>query len=743
MSAVRWPKLYPVQHSFSSGEVSPRLLARSDLEGYASSVSEMTNMRPDAQGPAVRRSGMRFVKELPSAVHHVKMAPFYLDEGSSPAIAIRDDGIVNVLVSSSNVVGASLLTNRDFATDLSGWIVLSDNQGAVKHISGGGCQITTTATPASAAGIRQQFTVVSGTLQHYVFLRLRNGSSPIGSVQVRLGTTEGGSEIAESTLDPNADFSTLWQPPSGGAYWLEVELAGNGVASSVDIQLTNVAPVTNSDVDVELPGSPYVGEQVYDIQYAQAPGTLDLYLAHPSYLPRKVSYDRLTDVWSFGAATFTAQPAAWNDTNGWPQCVTFHQQRLFLGPTAQQPETFWGSRSGVFEDFTIGAANDDDALAFTLSRRGRIEWMEGGVKNFLIGTARSEFVISSDAGTITPSDINVEPQSAYGSRSTQAAPLGERVLFVSPDGRKVRSMGYRWTEEGWIATDITFPSEHITLSGVKEIHFAQDPDNLVVMPSVTGADIVGCTYERSSNSIGFFRDVTDGAVLSAAVAEFLGTSLTWVATRRWHMEGGNRVERTMLEYFPGLTFLTGDVAPDPDIPGYYETFVSGRAFMDSFIREDGLERTKVIVGGHLEGRTVQVVADGARLLDKVVDSSGEITLEVPASVVYVGLPYTSRMVTMPIEVGAVVARGSGASLFKRYNKILLRLYQSAMPLVNGETPADRTPSTPMDTPEPLKSGFIEVSNLGFDREARITIETDLPYPLEVLGVYGHFGQDDL
>ena len=745
MSATPWPKLYPVQHSFSSGEVSPRLLARSDLEGYSSALAEMTNMRPDAQGPATRRSGYRFVREFPQDVEHVKLMPFYRDELNSPAVVVRDDGTINIIVRGSNTLGNNLLTNPGFESDLTGWTTATSGpQSTVTHVSGGGCRLYTGNQASGTATVRQQFTVVDATKPLYLLVRPSNPSTTRGVLRFRLGTTAGGSEEFETVIEQDSDSATLWQPHSASAFWFELELSETAGAE-VTISLTAATEVIEATEDVEIVGlAPYRTTEVYDIQYAQAPGTLDLYMVHPLYPPYKLSYDNLLDTWSFIKVVFTSEPLAWNDTNGWPQCVTFHQQRLWLGPTAQQPETMWASKSGAFEDFTLGSANDDDALEFTLSRRGRIEWMEGGVKNFLIGTARSEFVVSSDTGTITPSDIQIEPQSAYGSKSIQVEPLGERVLFVSPDGRKVRSMGYRWTEEGWIATDITFPSEHITLPGIKEIHFAQDPENIVLMPTETGKEVIGCTYERSSDTIGFFREVTDGEVISTAVTTLGGTSFVWHAVRRWRMESNSRTFYTLLEYTPGVTFIDVRVQEQPPASrSYYESFFSGAAWMDSFIREDGPQRTKVVVGAHLAGREIQVVADGARLLDKVVDSGGEITLEVPATVVYAGLAYTSRMVTMPLEVGAVVSRGSGASLFKRFNKILLRVLDSAVPTVNGEIQPDRTPSTPMDTPEPLFTGFIEVTNFGFDREARVVIETDLPYPLDVLGLYGHFGQDDL
>lgn len=54
-------KTNPIQTSFNSGETSPELDGRVDLEKYASSCSYMENFYPMVQGPARRRPGTKFI----------------------------------------------------------------------------------------------------------------------------------------------------------------------------------------------------------------------------------------------------------------------------------------------------------------------------------------------------------------------------------------------------------------------------------------------------------------------------------------------------------------------------------------------------------------------------------------------------------------------------------------------------------------------------------------------------------
>ena len=56
------------QHSFTNGEVSPRLFMRSDMEFYYASLAECINWLPDHKGNLVRRPPTRFISESKDGV---------------------------------------------------------------------------------------------------------------------------------------------------------------------------------------------------------------------------------------------------------------------------------------------------------------------------------------------------------------------------------------------------------------------------------------------------------------------------------------------------------------------------------------------------------------------------------------------------------------------------------------------------------------------------------------------------
>lgn len=90
-----------------------------------------------------------------------------------------------------------------------------------------------------------------------------------------------------------------------------------------------------------------------------------------------------------------------------------------------------------------------------------------------------------------------------------------------------------------------------------------------------------------------------------------------------------------------------------------------------------------------------------------------------------------------------VPQDSIRSWTKRWNKIWALMHLSAPPIINGVRPPDRSPSTPMDTPEPLSSGQYQAVGLGWDQNGQITIEENLPVAMNVLAIYGELARESL
>ena len=137
---------------------------------------------------------------------------------------------------------------------------------------------------------------------------------------------------------------------------------------------------------------------------------------------------------------------------------------------------------------------------------------------------------------------------------------------------------------------------------------------------------------------------------------------------------------------------------------------------------------------HLEGETVEVVADGSYRGTKVV-SMGSITTDEEYSKFEVGLHYESKGVTMRPTIPNMVTEG----LPRSWNTLYLRLKDTVGGRLNGR-PIAYKPS-PLTTLVPF-TGDHKVTGGSWDTEGRVTFEQTEPYPMTVLAIFGTLSVGD-
>lgn len=144
---------------------------------------------------------------------------------------------------------------------------------------------------------------------------------------------------------------------------------------------------------------------------------------------------------------------------------------------------------------------------------------------------------------------------------------------------------------------------------------------------------------------------------------------------------------------------------------------------------------------HLEGRTVDVVVDGAAIAPLVI-TAGALTppLTYAGIKVEIGLNYVSTLVTERPEVANL---GTIQGAKQRLAKVFLRFYKTLGAFVNGQELQFRSAGMPMGAPVPLFSGDKEVENLGDgSSDPRLTIEQRQPLPMTVLLVAARLSVED-
>jgi hypothetical protein len=140
---------------------------------------------------------------------------------------------------------------------------------------------------------------------------------------------------------------------------------------------------------------------------------------------------------------------------------------------------------------------------------------------------------------------------------------------------------------------------------------------------------------------------------------------------------------------------------------------------------------------HLEGQTVAILADGGVQPQQVVHN-GAVTLTEPADAIVVGLPYTSEIQSLYLDIpGQEEPTVQGKR--KKISRVILRVANSRGLMVGplGQTlyeVKDRTVSTPMGQPQPLFTGDYLINlDPNFNEQAQIDMVQSDPLPVTVLG----------
>ena len=483
--------------------------------------------------------------------------------------------------------------------------------------------------------------------------------------------------------------------------------------------------------------------------------------------------------------------------NNYPAAVGFMDERLYLAGMVNDPQTIWGSRIGRYNDFTVGP-NDDDAFSFTMAsdKASRIKWLVSK-DGLMIGTSDSEWLIMGGETGITPTNVRILKQSAYGSEYKQAVFVADTLLFFQKGGRKLREYIYSNDNKAYLANDLTFYAGHITDSGLIESTYQQNPDSILWAAREDGT-LIGLTYNRANQISGWHRHTTrglfesvasiegdsdedevwfivkrsvdgtfyryieklndrrlgqqsdmvfsDSALTTTAGDKFRITAITWDAsdiTVTWDGVTDDfadddyvKIDFTGVSDLDRLTFVVDD-----KIGTTFKLKLAGEYYTTDEFTDPGVgtvyEVTDVFTGfDHLIGEEVQILGDGAVFPNQTVDGSGQVTLPSRVNTVIAGLPYGMNITPQSVEIPGNVTLGAK----RRISKVSMRLYKTLGGYVgaeNGESQELRFRSTevPFGSPPALYTGIVDLPiDDSSGQEQSVVLTHNQPLPFTVLAI---------
>lgn len=262
------PKVNAPLYSLNGGEVGSEALARLDLERMQFAGSLYSNIMPRIVGSMTMRPGLEYKATLPNLSDALIEHTYTLGEDVTPIIST--DGM-RVILGSDYLERAAVSTsiqNGDFSA-FTGWT--DDSTGGTATAIGG--QLNLTGVRFANAAASQQITVAPSDQGIEHGLRIRVARGPI---EVRLGTTNGGSDIFSRILD-DGDHSLAFTPSTASVYVRLVTDAGR------------LMLVDSCEIDAPGPvilDSPYGSSEIPKIKYRQ--DVDKIYLASSFYQQREI-----------------------------------------------------------------------------------------------------------------------------------------------------------------------------------------------------------------------------------------------------------------------------------------------------------------------------------------------------------------------------------------------------------------------------------------------------------------------
>lgn len=402
----------------------------------------------------------------------------------------------------------------------------------------------------------------------------------------------------------------------------------------------------------------------------------------------------------------------------YPGAVTYFEQRRCFAGSKNKPQAFWATRSGTESNMNFSIpTRDDDSIVLKLAARNvsLIEHMIP-LSDLLLLTTDGDFrIYTQNSDVFSPNTVASRAQSYHGANNVQPITSGESAVYVRSQSSRVHEMAYDNIAYAFKANDISIMAPHLFDEyTITDMALTRSPFPIIWVVRSDGV-LLGVTYMPSQKVWAWHQHHFSGEVESIAGVPEGNKDVLYLSIIR-------EIDGVITRYIECLDLRQESVLEDA-----FHT--------ECGLFYDGSPITNITGLDHLEGMTVNILADGETHPPQTVNA-GAITLEYDASKICIGLPLTARLKTLPITA-EVEAYAQGST--KNVNRVYLRTHQSGQVKV-GQT--DDTLVAFQDTTDEeygsvamLRSATLNIETLPlWDPDGQIIVENSDPTPLTVLSM---------
>lgn len=753
-----------IQRSFTAGELSPSLHARTDLAKYPTGLARCENFFIRSQGGAYSRPGFRFIGKLKDQSKQARLIPFSFNTQQT-YILVFENQLIRVIknggyvlkpkttitnVTQANPAVVTTASAHTFATgesvtinDIVGMTELNgntytitvlssttfsldgvDSTGYAAYSSGGTAQsdgiyelVTPyTDTDLSRLNYTQSADVMTITHPDYDVRNLSRLADDDWSLDIV--------SYASSVAAPVISSLTAGGSGAGAnnkTYtYVVTAVDSNGVESLASASSSITTPSLSVTAYVRVAWSAVTGAAFYRVYKDPSDGT-------GVYGWIGDSKNLTFDDFNIAPVTSDSPPEdrqPFTGAGNKPSTVTYYQQRQIFANTNNAPQTVYTTQTANFKSLrTSSPARDDDAITFTLAAQQVNEIRHLiSLDSLILLTSGGEWAVSEGQDRVlTPSTIGVRPQSYNGSAWVKPVIINNTAVYVQEKSTRMRDLTYDGSS--YNGNDLSIMAYHLfdgyTLS---EMAYSDEPYGILWCVRNDGI-LLGLTYQREHQVWGWHRHTTAGKFESVAVISEDGRDALYTIVNR-------TVNGATVRYIERMEKREELNAEDC-------------FYVDSGLSYNGSATTTFSGLDHLEGETVSILADGYEVDDQVV-TNGTITLQRAASKVHVGLPYTPVIETLDIDSASLKEPLKARSV--SVSKVFIEVENSRGGFIGARQDSNSGQTTILNEIKPRfeSDGYSAISLKTYKQEVSIDplwskgggvrIEQRSPLPLSILSV---------
>lgn len=724
------PRYSYSQNNFISGEISPKLRGRSDIQQYFQSLAKLRNFIPYRTGGVASRPGTKFLADI-------TLTPPLATSAYSLRLDTDDDGdfLFYPSVTSGGITGFQII--RNITTNNTEVVAVT----IAVEIAGIDPGAVLPPTKANYTQIGNLLVIVDsdGNLEPTVLRKLANGTFTLKKYSTEVG--EANQTNAATPLN------------SAQAKLRGVPFRVRNVNTSNQITLSGSGTAISFPLDTLVAGDVRSYIRISD-------GTVENVYQITTVTNSKTAV--VADVLgvTFADATHVGYAlSSWTNGN-FPRTVTLFQERLvFGGNKTGETDTVWLSAIGnifLMLNFKLkqdsssdgsklnyfGSISTADSFSVLLysQRLNTCRWMVSD-KNIQVGTEFAEHIIAPVDGILGPTNVQVTTQTFFGGTAAQAARFHNATYYVGQGGEQVRELSFSEENGSNVSRLLTGLADHLvreeeTTVGAKSVFNnieIQKSNSTLWLTTTVAKLLIGITVERATGILAWHaHDFQDAEIFSVSAATNQDDERDNCYLMLKRVVDG--ADLYTLEYF-SLPY-DGDGIPSANALG--TGFNEDLTMTDSTIYPTSVTSNEVDVP-HLVGEDVDVLVKGIYEGRQTVSASGKITIADTSAdgsdnEIAIGLPYTSILETMPIEPGSPL--GNSQALTNRISQVVIKLYKSKSGyfVSNGNGAIEDIDYSRIGALD-LFTGFKKIAiDATPDEEQVIRIERNKPFPLNVLSL---------